>query len=82
LWREVEVATGMSWGVSEVLASQDEFDLDRPGLDPVDRTRDSASDVERLLERYSEARMALETMEVYARVLARRVAPSVTNGES
>jgi glycosyltransferase involved in cell wall biosynthesis len=69
---KIQVNTGLSWGISEVLASQDEFDLDRPGLDARDRTEDRASDTSRLLRRFSGERMTSATVAVYNTVLARQ----------
>jgi glycosyltransferase involved in cell wall biosynthesis len=68
---DIKVGTGMVWGLSEVLASQDEYDLDRPGLDPRDRAREASSDIDRLLARYSTANMAQGTLEVYRQILTR-----------
>lgn len=65
----LEATTGLAWGVSEVLASQDEFDLDAPGLTARDRGLDSASDQERLLREFSLDRMLRRYAEVYRRLL-------------
>lgn len=65
----IRATTDMSWAVSEVLASQDEFDLDKPGLDPHDRSRSVASDVDRLLEAHTVDRMVGRLLEVYAGLL-------------
>ncbi|NSW58009.1 MAG: glycosyltransferase [Armatimonadetes bacterium] len=66
----VRTAEGFAWGMDEVLASQDEYDLDRPGLDPRDRRAQEESDIERLLSRYSVANMVEGVVEVYNRVLS------------
>jgi glycosyltransferase involved in cell wall biosynthesis len=66
---EIQANTGMAWGLSEVLASQDEFDLDRPGLDPRDRGKEATSDIERLLAQHSVEAMVVGTMRVYEEVL-------------
>jgi glycosyltransferase involved in cell wall biosynthesis len=68
---KIQANTGLSWGISEVLASQDEFDLDRPGLDARDRTADPTSDAAQLLQKFSGARMTSATVAVYNRVLGR-----------
>jgi glycosyltransferase involved in cell wall biosynthesis len=65
----LEATTGMAWGMSEVLASQDEFDLDTPGLDARDRSLDAASDREQLLNEYSLGRMLRRYAELYRRLL-------------
>lgn len=66
---ELEVSTGMAWGLSELMASQDEFDLDRPGLDPRDRRRHVNAEVQALLDRYSIPRMVEETVALYEKVV-------------
>lgn len=68
---KIQANTGLSWGISEVLASQEEFDLDRPGLDGRDRTADHGSEAARLLRKFSGAQMTSATVAVYNRVLAR-----------
>jgi glycosyltransferase involved in cell wall biosynthesis len=65
---ELEVSTGMAWGLSELMASQDEFDLDRPGLDPRDRRRHVNAEIQALLDRYSVPRMVEETVTLYREV--------------
>jgi glycosyltransferase involved in cell wall biosynthesis len=65
----VQATTGMAWGMSEVLASQDEFDLDAPGLDARDRSLDAASDQEQLLAEFSLGRMLRRYAELYRRLL-------------
>lgn len=65
----VRATTDMNWAVSEVLASQDEFDLDKPGLDPHDRSQSVASDVDRLLEAHTVDKMVARLLEVYSRLL-------------
>ncbi|MCE5219052.1 glycosyltransferase, partial [bacterium] len=67
---DIKVGTGMVWGLSEVLASQDEYDLDRPGLDRRDRAKEATSDTDRVLARYSVANMAQGTLDVYEQILA------------
>jgi len=68
---ELEMSTGMAWGVSELLASQNEFDLDRPGLDPRDRRRHVNAEVQALLDRHSVPHMVEETAAVYAKLIHR-----------
>lgn len=60
----IEASTGMAWGVSEVLASQDEFDLDKPGLDPHLRGREQ-SQIDALLEQYSSENMIKHLVRLY-----------------
>ena len=66
----VRTVEGFAWGMDEVLASQDEYDLDRPGLDPRDRRAQEETDIERLLSRYSVANMVEGVVEVYNRILS------------
>jgi len=66
----IQTESGLTWGVSEALASQDEYDLDEPGLDPRDRSAQLGSDVARLLEHHSVAKMLTRTVRVYNDVLA------------
>lgn len=65
----IKATTDMAWGVDEVLASQDEFDLDKPGLDPRDRSHSVTSDIDHLLERHTIPQMVEGTLEVYAQLL-------------
>lgn len=66
----VRTVEGFAWGMDEVLASQDEYDLDRPGLDPRDRRAQEETDIGRLLSRYSVANMVEGVVEVYNRILS------------
>lgn len=61
----IQTATGIQWGVSEVLVSQDEYDLDQPGLSPRDRSKTSRTDVEQLLDRHSTARSVDDLLRAY-----------------
>ncbi len=68
----IKTGEDVSWGVSEVLASEDEFDLDRPGLTPRDRSYQAATDIDNLLDSHSLEQMATLTLEVYGRLLEGR----------
>ena len=66
----IEATTGMAWGVSEVLASQDEFDLDKPGLDPHLRGQEQ-SQIDALLEQYSSEKMLKHLVRLYRELVTR-----------
>ncbi len=66
---QLDTPDGMAWGVSEVLAAQEEYDLDRPGLEPVPQDEDTDVEVARLLDRYSAPRMISGLIEVYNRLI-------------
>jgi hypothetical protein len=66
----IRANTDMNWSINEVLASQDEFDLDKPGLDPHDRSLGATSDVDRLLQFHTADRMVQDVLNVYRSVLA------------
>lgn len=61
---------GFVWGLKDVLASEDQYDLDAPGLDPKAQKEEEKSDLDLLLERHSMDNMIRRTFEVYNQVLS------------